>query len=107
MIAIVRRSKVVSEGQNPRDIQFAGFAKLLAEECAQLPVDLKEPVEDANRRFQLLIAQRAYDLVSSAAHFMLGGAPLPPDRDEAFIRHVVQIVPDMTGWPKEYNDRTK
>lgn len=79
---------------NPRDTQFAGFAKLLWEELGLAePAKywMQAPPAEWNRR-RLIVAQRAYDfLLHSAYH-----SSLLATIEECKGR--VALVPDMTAW---------
>lgn len=80
---------------NERDTHFAGFAKLLWHEVRKTSFDSPgfSEYQQLERYLQLLIAQRAYDLVEHA----LRTCPL-----EAFeiMGDGVQYVPDLTKWPE-------
>ena len=69
-----------------RDTHFQGFAKLLWHEVRKTSFDSPgfSEYQQLERHLQLLIAQRAYDLME---HIMLY-APAAP-------------VPDMTEWPAD------
>ncbi len=85
-----------------RDTHFLGFAKLLLDELMtkydHLPPGRFEPAE----RDELIISQRAYDLV----YFLLDNAPLhsgsfdtgygTPDE----IHETIEGLPDLTQWPE-------
>jgi hypothetical protein len=82
---------------NPRDTQFAGFAKLLAEELPEPPIDdsvLGIVHAEWREQVELIIAQKTYDLVGHAFR-------------ETQVWHndgidcAVQSIPDMTEWPRE------
>lgn len=84
-----------------RDTQFAGFAKLLWEEMQDRSAD--NEFEDKRRvgpeytaYMQLVIAQRAYDLVMHAIARID-----PADLDRLSTAETVARIPDLTAWPPE------
>lgn len=113
--AILNLAKDIPTNNNPRDTQFAGFARLLLEDLkpdlAMLFTELsmnypsrKEAgIQEAETIIKQHIAQRAYDLVTHVIETAdyrgidgwIKGVNIP------LFHKVVQSIPDMTAWPEE------
>ena len=87
-----------------RDTHFAGFAKLLWHEVRKTSFDSPgfSEYQQLEKYLQLLIAQRAYDLV----YFLLDKAPYHSGSfDTGYgtsdeIRETIEHLPDLTQWPE-------
>ena len=81
------------EQVNERDTHFASFAKLVAEELPDPPVDdsyLGLPTAEWKETIQKIIARRAYDLMIHTLYH------------SRYDREVPSVsIPDMTAWPEE------
>lgn len=98
---ILSRYEPIDTKPSARDTQFVGFAKLLAEDAAKMPQKAREPIEEMNKRFQLLIAQRAYDLTQHAVGYTLEylhecGIELSSRMD----KRILPSIPDLNDWAK-------
>ena len=85
---------------DPRDTQFAGFAKSLFHELYETDGVYYEITNDFwKEEWQEIIARRAYDL---ACH-VLEQVPLLIQNvpNTLTVEEVVRYVPDMTKWPEE------
>ena len=93
-----------------RDTQFAGFAKLLWDELVEqrgyVDVDAywDDGIDPIN--YRQIIARRAYDLVKHTMIELSCQGALDfrdPDFDKYEYRagEMVEIIPDMTEWPRE------
>jgi len=86
------------EQANERDTHFAGFAKLVAEELPDPPIDdsyLGLPTAEWKETIQKIIARRAYDLVF---HTLMEVDPAWLDMLDT--SEWTGRIPDMTEWPK-------
>lgn len=83
--------------ENPRDTRFAGFAHLLSVEVANLLIERagsNDGLDDA-QEVELLITQRAYDLVRhTISHIQTAN-------EGCTIDEHVEVTPDLTSWPEE------
>lgn len=93
---------------NPRETQFAGFAKLLYEdflrqaESDTLQETLVPDYADKWRmKTEQIIARRAYDLVEHVIQSRLQGIELLMRLDREWVAEQVQSIPDLTEWPED------
>lgn len=91
---------------NPRDTQFAGFAKLLLEDMmatnAMDIVDAERFLRACDREELLrLFARHAYVFACHTISSQSQGLDLLCNHDPEWIRERVELVPDMFEWPKE------
>jgi len=85
----------------PRDTQFAGFARLLKSSIDIAEMCPSTSFGEVDRRIELLIAQRAYDLVAHTLRQTMQGVELLFIDDESWIKERVVAIPDMTEWPHD------
>lgn len=100
---------------NPRDTQFAGFAKLLWQEIVVHFASLEQKqhitdgcavcsrtYEELGAIIEPLIAERAYDLVEHVIQSQLQGIELLMRLDREWMAEQMQSIPDVTQWPEDY-----
>jgi hypothetical protein len=89
---------------NPRDTQFAGYAKLLLKKLfagEDIWIDTITP--DWEAKWERIIAQGAYDLashiLSHTTEAMVAECELP-----SCIPECVESLPDLTAWPEQQHE---
>ncbi len=88
---------------DPRDTQFAGFAKLLWDELPIEPEDdeLSAAYDAWSDACEQIIARRAYDF----AYHVVRKVIAMECTAEFVIRSELHEVPDLTTWPEEKTGR--
>jgi len=104
---------------NPRNMQFAGFAKALWDEIGKMhdvfceesdtgPGSLAQDMDraqDLDRSIQKLIARRAYDLVEHAVSHVSESQAAQMEARFMSADEVVNDIPDMDELPKEEEEQ--
>ena len=85
----------MSNTENPRNTQFAGFAKLLMKDLDAVSTTTYANLGKAREAYELAIARRAYDLAMHVIEHTDPEICGEYDAPESKIR----FVPDLTEWP--------